>query len=291
MNQQMDRQSRICCLVDCSYHFRAAYFALPDIYSPDGKLVNAVYGFVSILLKLLRDRRPTMLGVADDAPGRYFRHEIFPAYKSDKTRVPAECDEQMPILRSILEAMAIPYFVADGFEADDVIATLTQKARQLHYKVYICSRDKDLEQLVQEGVSILNVSSGEETTAEAVKDRRGVEPVLIPDMLALTGDKVDSIPGVPGVGQRTASRLLRRYGSLESVLAHYHEISGKMGSRIRDLSQQALLAKELTTLRRDVPLADSSNAFGSSRPKKDVIESVLRQLGFDKLWHRFEAIE
>lgn len=290
MSQQEDKEGRTCYFIDCSYHLRAAYFALPAIYSPDGRLVNAVYGFVSVLLKLLRDRKPDALGIVDDAPGQYFRHELLPEYKSEKTRVPEECDEQVPILRSVLDAMAIPYLAADGFEADDVIASVTGKARKRRYEVYICSRDKDLEQLLGEGVVLLNVTSGEERTADAIRARRGVEPDQIPDMLALTGDKVDSIPGIPGVGEKTAARLLRQYGTLEGVLAHSQEIGGKIGLRMRDLSQQAVLAKKLATVRRDVPLAVSFDALEVGVFEKETVELLFRELGFDKLWDRFEAI-
>ena len=277
-------------IIDCSYHFRASFFVLPAIYSPDGKLVNAVYGFVSVLLKLLRDRHPDALAVADDAPWPYFRHELFRGYKAEKRRVPEECDQQRPILRRVLDAMSIPYLRAQGFEADDVIASLAPAATRYGYRVYICSKDKDLQQLLTDDVTILDTSSGREVTPATLEQDKGIRPDQIPDMLALAGDKVDSIPGIPGIGQRTAGKLLNTYGALENILRQWQEVGGKLGANIREHRQQALLAKKLTTLRRDVPIDMALDEFKSPLRDKDAVESLFRELGFDRLLKRLEGV-
>jgi DNA polymerase I len=275
-------------IIDCSYYFRASFFALPPIYSPSRILVNAVYGFVAMLLKLLKRRSPEALVVADDAHGHYFRHELLPAYKSEKKPVPEECNEQIPILRRVLDAMAVSYLDAKGFEADDIIATLTLEARRNGYYIYICSRDKDLEQLLADDVIILDIVSGKETTSAIMKEKRGVLPYQIPDMLALIGDKVDSIPGISGVGPKTASRLLNIYGTLENVLGHSKELGDRLGTAIRENREQALIAKKIASLRTDVPIPVPFSTFQFRAPDKANVEPLFGELGFDLLLKRLK---
>ena len=277
-------------IIDCSYHFRASYFALPKILTPSGELVNAVYGFLSIMLKLIREHKPNALAVADDAPGCYFRHELFPKYKSEKKRVPLECDHQMPFLQIILRAMKIPYLTAKGFEADDVIATLTQLACNHKYHVYICSKDKDLSQLLADNVSIFDTTKAKEVTPVVLQRQRGIRPDQIPDMLALIGDKADTIPGVPKIGPKTAARLLQSYDNVEKIIEHCEEIGGRLGVSIKEHHDQLLFAKELTTLRRDVPLNLKLEACSLFPPNRAILEPIFRELGFESLLKRLDRI-
>jgi len=272
-------------IIDCSYHFRASFFALPPIFTRDGRLINAVYGFVSTLFKLLATRSPDAVAIADDAHRGYFRHDLFPKYKSEKKPVPEECNQQMPNLLRVLNAMAIPYLNADGFEADDIIATLTRKALGWNYHIYICSRDKDLRQLLTDNVTILDIVSGKETTLDTV-EQQGIHPKQIPDLFALTGDKVDSIPGIPGVGPKTAIRLLNKYQTLENILEHCGEIGGRVGERIRDYHEQALLSKRLATLREDVPIEITPEDCRFKPPDKAVLDPLFRELGLEHLSRR-----
>jgi len=274
-------------IVDCSYYFRASYFALPPIYSPSGNLVNAVYGFFATLLKLIK-RRPAALVIADDALGRYFRHELLPGYKSGKKPVPEECNQQIPILHQVLDAMTIPYVSVKGFEADDIIATLSVEARRNGYYTYICSKDKDFQQLLADDVVILDISSGKEMTCTILKEKIGILPDQIPDMLALIGDKVDSIPGIPGVGPKTAIKLLKIYGNLENVIQHLEELGDKPGTTIREHCEQALVAKRLASLRTDVPIDVPFSTFAFQFPNKATVEPLLRELGFELLLKRLE---
>ena len=277
-------------VVDCSYYFRASYFALPPIFTPTGILVNAVYGFLATLLKLIKNRRPTALVVADDAPGRYFRHKLLPGYKSGKKPVPEECNQQMPILRQALDAMAISYVSCQGFEADDIIATLSVEARLNGFNTFICSRDKDLQQLLADDAVIYDISSEKETTCAILKEKLDILPSQIPDLLALVGDKVDSIPGVPSVGLKTAVKLLNLYDTLEKVVLHAEELSGKIGTTVEEHREQAFLAKKLATLRTDVPIKVSFNTFTFQVPNKDAAALIFRELGFEVLLKRFEDI-
>jgi DNA polymerase-1 len=275
-------------IVDGSYHFRAAFFALPPIFAADGSQVNAVYGFLSTLLKLIATRNPAALVVADDAPRPYFRHALFPAYKGDKMRVPEECDQQMSILRPVLQSMRIPYIRSEGFEADDVIATLTRIARAVGYRVFICSRDKDLQQLLGDSVVILDPGSGEEQTRETLRERRGIPPHQIPDMLALVGDRSDSIPGVPGVGPKTATTLLVAYSTAQQVLDHWEQIGGKVGTALRRHREQVLLGLKLATLRFDVPIPPDD--YRLRLPTASEIAPLFRKWGLAALLPRFEAL-
>lgn len=277
-------------IIDCSYYFRASFFALPPIYSPNGMLVNAVYGFVAMLLKLLKERRPKALAVADDAHGHYFRHSLLPGYKSGKKQVPEECNQQIPVLRRLLDAMGIPYMNVKGFEADDIIATLTLEARRNGYYTYICSRDKDLQQLLGDDVTIFDIVSRKETTSAILKEKKGILPAQIPDMLALIGDKVDSIPGIPGIGPKTATRLLNTYGKLENILQHVDELGDRLGTKITEHHEQALVAKKVATLESQVPLGISFSTLALRAPDKAVVEQPFKELGFELLLKRLEEI-
>lgn len=275
-------------VIDCSYYFRASYFALPPIYTPSGTLINAVYGFVATLFKLLKRRHPAALVVADDVHGRYFRHELLPEYKSKKKPVPEECNQQMPILRQVLYAMTIPYLSVKSFEADDIIATLSVEARRNGYHMYICSRDKDLQQLLADDVVVLDIGSGKEMTYAMLKEKTGILPDQIPDMLALIGDKVDSIPGIPGVGPKTATKLLNTYGTLENVLQHLEELGTRLGTSISEHCEQALVAKKLASLRADVPIGVPFSTFAFRPPDRATVEPLFRELGFESLLKRLE---
>jgi len=275
-------------IIDCSYHFRASFFALPPIYSPDGRLVNAVYGFISILLKLLQKYKPDAWAVADDAPHPYFRHEMFPSYKSEKVRVPQECDQQIPILLQVLDAMEIPHLRAEGFEADDIIATFTSAFRPTGYQIYICSKDKDLRQLLADHVVMLNIGSGEELTVEKLREIQGINPNQVPDLLALTGDKADSIPGVPGIGVKTAASLLARYHTVENMIAQSDAIGGKLGRKLQEYSNQLMLARKLATLRTDVPIPTEVEQYHVRLPFTPRVKQLFEDLGFHRLIERCE---
>lgn len=273
-------------VVDCSYHFRASFFALPPIYSPSGALVNAVYGFVGTLFKLLKKYQPEALAVADDAHGRYFRHELLPTYKSEKKPVPDDCNKQMPILMRVLDAMGVSYLQANGFEADDIIATLSVEARRNGYRTNVCSKDKDLQQLLAEDVVMLDIGSGLVTTSATLREKKGILPNQVPDMLALVGDKVDSIPGVPGVGPKTAARLLDSYGTLENLLRHTDELSDRLRTAIMEHSAQALLAKSIATVQLQVPLVVSFGKFEFQAPANSALAPLFRELGLEALLRR-----
>jgi DNA polymerase I len=274
-------------IIDCSYHFRACYFALPPIYTVDGRLCNAVYGFASILLKILTKRRPDAIAIAGDSPHPYFRHSLLPKYKAGKIQIPEECNQQIPMLHQVLNAMGINVIEAEGFEADDVIATLNCAVNQSH-KVYICSKDKDLRQLLGNSTVILDTSSFEEMTIETLWGKKGLRPEQIPDLFALTGDRSDNIPGVPGIGEKTAAKLLNTYGNLEQILTHCEELDNNIGSKLLNYRTQALLSKYIATLRTDVPIPTNAEAYRVGPPQISKLEPIFREIGLYKLLDRFK---
>jgi DNA polymerase I len=274
-------------IIDLSYHFRACYFALPPIYSADGRLNNAVYGFVSILIKILSKRRPDAIAIAGDAPHPYFRHRMFPEYKSGKLQIPEECNQQIPMLHQALNALGMSVITSEGFEADDVIATLTFAFNNSN-RIYICSKDKDLRQLLSNSTVILDTSSFEETTLETLREKKGLRPEQIPDFLALTGDKSDNIPGIPGVGEKTATRLLNTYSSLENIFSHVEEIDHKIGSILIPYRTQAELSKQIAMLKIDVPIPTNIEAYRLNLPPISKLEPIFAELGLLKLLARYK---
>lgn len=197
----------------------------------------------------------------------------------------------MPILLQVLDVMEIPHLSAEGFEADDVIATLTRAARANGYQISICSRDKDLRQLLADLVVILDVSSGEEFTVHKLRVIQGISPEQVPDMLALTGDKADSIPGVAGIGLKTARMLLAKYLTLENVLDQADAIGGKVGKQLRKCRDQVILARKLATLRTDVPIPTEIERYQVRLPLTPRLKPLFDELGFQRLLERLEQIQ
>ncbi len=205
-------------LLDGTAQLYRAYFAVRGLTTSGGFPTNALFGFTSMLRKLIADERPTHLGVAFDLPGKTFRHERYPKYKANRPPTPEDMKQQAPYAGKICAALGVPVLALEGFEADDLIATYTRLAREAGYEVVIVSSDKDLLQLVGDGVTTLNPSKDLRLDREGVAQSFGVPPDRVLDVLALMGDSVDNIPGVPGVGEKTALSIVATYGSLEGVL-------------------------------------------------------------------------
>jgi len=205
-------------LLDGTAQLYRAYFAVRGLTTRQGFPTNALFGFTSMLRKLIADERPTHLAVTFDLPGKTFRHERYPAYKANRPPTPEDMKQQAPYASKICAALGVPVLQLEGYEADDLIATYTRLAREAGYEVVIVSSDKDLLQLVGEGVIVLNPSKGLRLDPEGVAAQFGVPPGQVLDVLALMGDSVDNIPGVPGVGEKTALSIVATYGGLDAVL-------------------------------------------------------------------------
>jgi len=270
-------------IIDSHGQLYASYYAIRDLTSPKGEPTNATYGFVATLLKILREEKPEYLAACFDMPGPTHRHELFEAYKAHRKPMPADLIVQVQRVREVLGLMGIPAVEYPGYEADDCIATLVDRGRAAGMDVVICSRDKDLEQLVGPGVTMLDTKTFEHLDAEGILKRRGVTPEQMLDVLALMGDATDNIPGVPGIGEKTAVKLVARYGALENLLAHAAEVKGKVGENLRTHRADALRSHELVRLDPGVPLAVALEACRTpaSFDRRPVV-ALFRNLGFNK---------
>ncbi len=268
-------------LVDGSAFLFRAFHAMPGLSSARGEPTGAIYGVVNMVRRLLAEQAPEHVAVVFDAPGRNFRHDLYPDYKANRPPMDAELAAQIEPIQAIVRALGLPLLIEPGVEADDVIATLTEQARSRGLEVAICTSDKDLAQLVGEGVTLLRprrTGNGyRRLDAGAVEEAYGVAPERIVDLLALTGDSSDNIPGVPMVGPKTAARWLARYGSLEAVIEHAAEIRGKAGENLRGALDQLALARELVRLRRDLALDVDLEALRPAPPDREALRELYRR--------------
>src|SRR3954464_8183774 len=237
-----------------------AFFALPveNFSTTTGQPTNAVYGFTSMLINILRDEQPTHLAVAFDVGRKTFRSEIFAEYKANRAESPTDFRGQVSLVQEVLGALRVPVITAEGFEADDVIATLTVQAVEQGMDVFICTGDRDALQLVNEHVTVLyprkGVSGLTRFTPEEVEAKYGLSPRQYPDFAALRGDPSDNLPSIPSVGEKTAAKWVREYGSLDALVDQVDTVKGKVGEKLREHLSSVLQNRRLTQLDRDVPL-------------------------------------
>lgn len=272
-------------LLDGSSYIYRAYYGVRDLATSGGMPTNAVFGFTRMLLGLLQENRPDYLAVVLDPPREEtFRRELYPAYKAHRDATPADLVSQLPYIRQILQALNIPALEAPGFEADDVIATLASRYAAQGIKVTVVTGDKDLLQIVGDGINLLDTMKDLRSGPQEVLDRFGVPPELVPDVLGLAGDTSDNIPGVPGIGEKTAAELVRRFGSLEGVLQWKSLVNGKQRrENLHAHADQARLSKTLATVRYDVPLDLSLAELERRTPNLPELMPLLRELEFAAL--------
>ena len=260
-----------------------AFFAIPHLRAPDGSPTNAVYGFVSMLGKLMREESPDLIAVAFDPRGGSFRRRIYPDYKANRDAQPEDLTAQIPLVREVVEAFGIPLLEVEDFEADDVIATLTAQAPE-DVQVSIISTDKDLMQLVSERVQLVDTVKDRRFGPGDVEARFGVPPEQMLDLRSLVGDPSDNIPGVKGIGEKGAAKLIGEWGSLEELLAHAADVTAKRAREaLLEQRDQALLSKKLSTLRCDVPLPVEFAELALRSPDTDRLRDIYRRLGFSRL--------
>lgn len=241
-------------LVDGSSYLYRAYHALPALSNSRGEPTGAIYGVANMLRKLLDEYRPKYLAVVFDAKGKTFRDTLYSEYKAHRPPMPEDLRTQVRPLQELIRAMGLVLLEVSGVEADDVIGTLTQHAVNQEWPVLISTGDKDMTQLVEHRVMLVNTMDGIRLDRAGVIAKFDVPPERMIDYLALVGDKVDNIPGVPGVGPKTAAKWLREYGSLQEVMAHAHEIKGKIGEKLRASLTHLPLSYQLATISKDVEL-------------------------------------
>ena len=282
-------------LVDGHSMAYRAFYALPveNFSTTTGQSTNAVYGFTSMLINVLRDERPTHVAVAFDVSRATFRSEEFAEYKANRAKSPDEFSGQVALVKEVLTALRIPFIEKEGYEADDVIGTLTMKARARGMEVLISSGDRDAFQLVDDDVTVLypvrGVSELWRMTPEAVENRYGITPALYPDLAALVGESSDNLPGVPGVGPKTAAKWLTTYGGLDGVVAHVGEIKGKAGQALRDHLDQVLRNRQLNGLVCDLDLPVGVDDLAAQAWNREEVHKVFDGLEFRVLRDRLFA--
>ncbi len=269
-----------------------AFFALPLLTNDNGIHTNAVYGFTTMLQKLLEEEQPTHMMVAFDAGKTTFRNEAFKDYKGGRQKTPPELSEQFPYLRKLLDAYGIKQYELANYEADDIIGTLSLQAEQSGDQVIVVSGDKDLTQLASDSTVVYITRKGitdiEKYTVEHIQEKYGLTPLQIIDMKGLMGDSSDNIPGVPGVGEKTALKLLAKYQSVEGVYSAIEEQKGKMKEKLVENEELAHLSKKLATIERQAPVEVSIDEIGYSGPDHDELVRIWNELSFKSLLEKLD---
>ncbi|MFD2761815.1 DNA polymerase I [Lentibacillus juripiscarius] len=280
-------------LIDGNSVIYRAFFALPLLNNDKGVYTNAVYGFTNMLLKILEDEQPTHLLVAFDAGKTTFRHETYKEYKGGRQKTPPELSEQIPLLKEVLDAFQISHYQLNLYEADDIIGTLSRKAQEKEWEVTVISGDKDLLQLVSEHVTVnltkKGISDIEPYTPSFMKEKMEITPEQIIDLKALMGDNSDNIPGVPGVGEKTATKLLKQFEKVENVYDQLDEVSGKkLKEKLQDHKDEAFMSKQLVTIDRNSPIEITiDDIVYAGYPLADV-SAIFKDLGFQSLLSRID---
>lgn len=283
----MTTTQKTLCLIDGSGFIFRAFYALPPLSRPDGTPVGAVFGFTSMLMNLIETHKHDLWAVIFDAKRHNFRHELYPDYKANRASPPPELIPQFSLIRDVCATFDVPAVEMEGYEADDLIATYAHQASQDGYKVTIVSGDKDLMQLMDGNVELIDPIKNRVLTHEDVLKKFGVLPNKVADVQALMGDSTDNVPGVPGIGPKTASELITTYGDLESLLKNAHTIPQvKRRELIQTHTDKARLSKQLVLLKADVPVIVPYQALKPQPMNHDKVMNFITGQGFHRLKSR-----
>ena len=258
-----------------------AYYAIPPLSTPKGDPVNAVYGFTSMLRKLIKAQNPDYLAITFDTKAPTFRHEYFKDYKANRKPMPDDLRPQLPLLESVIKAYDIPVYSKDGFEADDIMGTISKRLSKENIKTVLISRDKDLEQLLDDNITMLDIKSNTFYDTKAFREKRGIEPLQMIEILALMGDSSDNIPGVPGIGPKTATKLINEWNSVDGVLNNIDKISAKKTKQsLMDYGEQAKLSRYLATIDLEVPIDFDLEVCRVNEINEKETQTIFKELGF-----------
>ena len=281
--------SRPLILIDASGWLFRAYHALPPLTTARGEHTGAVLGMANMLRRLLKDYAPEEIAVVFDAPGKTFRDEIYSEYKANRDATPDDLSAQFPLIAELVQAMGLPLLAIAGVEADDVIGTLASQADAAGKEVLIVTSDKDLAQLVNTRISLLDTMKNRRMDPAGVVEKFGVPPERIIDYLTLVGDTSDNIPGVPLVGPKTAAKWLVEHGSLDAIVEHAEQIKGKAGENLRASLQQIPMSRRLATIRCDVELPLRFDQLHPAPPDVDKLAGLYRRFEFRRLLEELES--
>ncbi len=272
-------------LVDGSSYLYRAYHALPPLTNKAGEPTGAIYGVVNMLRRLLKDEKPEHIAVIFDAKGKTFRDDLYPEYKANRPPMPEDLRPQIEPLKMVVEAMGLPLLVIEGVEADDVIGTLAKQAEDHGLPVLISTGDKDMAQLVNKHVELINTMNNKRMNEEGVFEKFGVRANQMIDYLTLVGDSADNVPGVPKVGPKTAAKWLGEYGTLDNIVANAEQIKGKVGEYLRNALDTLPLSKELVTIKCDVELPYTPDRLNRKEEDHKKLRELFANLSF-KSWHK-----
>lgn len=271
-------------LIDGTSYIYRAFFAVRRLSTSAGFPTNAIFGFCSMLLKLIKDNRPDCMVVVFDAKGPTFRHEMYDEYKANRPPMPDDLAPQTPYIKEIVDGFNIPMLEIAGYEADDVIGTIAKEGENKGMEVVIISGDKDMFQLITEHITVLDTMKDKRYGVNEVIDRFGVEPYRLVEIMGLAGDTSDNIPGIPGIGEKTAIELIKEFGTIENLLNNIDSIPGKRRKEnLLEFGDQARLSKELATIDVNVPLTCNFDDFTLSEPDKERLRKTFKELEFTKL--------
>jgi DNA polymerase-1 len=293
VQRKLDSDSHLYLIDGSGYIFRA-YHALPPLTRSDGTPVGAVQGFCNMLWKLLEDLKgedqPSHLAVIFDHSGKSFRNDLYDQYKANRPPAPEDLVPQFPLIRDATRAFGVPCIELENYEADDLIATYTRQAREAGARVTIVSSDKDLMQLIEDGqVTLFDTMKNKRIDSEGVREKFGVTPDKVVEVQALIGDSVDNVPGVPGIGPKTAAELIETYGDLETLLSRAEEIKQpKRRENLIEHAEAARMSKTLVILKQDCDVPEAIDEFGTGDPDAETLTGFLKSMEFRTLTRRVE---
>lgn len=288
MNQE--KQKKLVLVDGSSYLFRA-YHGLPQLTSPSGHPTGAIYGVLNMLRKLLKDEQPDRVAVVFDAKGKTFRNDIYPEYKANRPPMPDDLRVQIEPLHQIIEAQGLPLIVVPGVEADDVIGTMSQQASEQGYQVLISTGDKDMAQLVNANVSLINTMNNHFMDEASVVEKFQVKADQIIDYLALMGDSSDNIPGVPKVGPKTAAKWIGEFGSLQGVMENAADFKGKIGEYLRESLEFLPMSYELATIKLDCDTGVSIDQLEQRQGDPAALAAFYREFGFTRWYDETDSVD
>ena len=273
-------------LIDGSSYIYRAYYAIRHLSNSQGMATNAIYGFTNMLLKVIRDLKPDRLAVVFDSKGPTFRKEIYPEYKANRTAMPEDLVPQIPYIKKVVQSFNLPGIEMSGYEADDIIATLAKKFAARGMDVTVVTGDKDLMQIVDDRIHLLDTMKDKVYgTAEVVERFGGADKVV--EVQALSGDSSDNVPGVPGIGEKTAKMLIDEYGDVETLLANLDQLRGKRRENLENFADQARLSRRLVMLVDDLDLEIDDQAFSLTEPDREALTELFKECEFYKLLQEF----
>lgn len=271
-------------LIDVSSMFFRAYYAIRPLTSPSGVPVNAIYGFLSMLAKLMKSEKPEYLVFCYDRKEPSFRHELYDAYKANRSEMPEDLAQQIPYIKKLAELMGVPALEVDRFEADDLIGTLAVRGEKAGFNVFIVSGDKDFAQLVSDRITLYDTMKEVRYGPDGVVEKWGIRPEQMIDYLAIVGDSSDNVPGVRGIGEKGALKLLQEFSSLEEIYRRIDDVGPKgIKQKLIDSQDQAKLSKKLVTIVTDVDVPEDFDHYRLKEVKREELRSLLRELNFKTL--------